>query len=126
MRDVRAQGSHREGDDVHRAALHAALEQPVERRAHLDGVTPVVGRTRVDLVRRADVGAVLDSRHVARVRDRVVAVGALGVRKPLKGPLIDEQLTEFVVLALGAVAPIDTIGGSELRHFFDPVNELLI
>ena len=45
---------------------HAAVEQAVERLAHLGGVAPVVGRAGVLLALGADEGAVLDPGHVAR------------------------------------------------------------
>ena len=43
LRDVRADGSHRERHDVHGAAAHAAVEQAPERAAHLGRGDPVVG-----------------------------------------------------------------------------------
>src|SRR6201999_4559216 len=46
--DVGAEWAHREGHHVHRAALHAALEQFGERLTHLARVAPVVGRAGVD------------------------------------------------------------------------------
>src|SRR5256885_12043224 len=46
---------------------HAAVEQRLQRGAHLVRGHPVVGRARIFLVGRADVGAVLDACHVGRV-----------------------------------------------------------
>ena len=48
--DLGAERAHREGHHVHRAALHAAVEELVEHATHLCGVTPVVGRASVPLI----------------------------------------------------------------------------
>ena len=86
VRDRAAERAHRERDDVHGPAPHAAPEQVLQGGPHLGGVPPVVGRPCVDLLERADVGAVLDAGHVAGVRARPVAGGALGLREPREGP----------------------------------------
>ena len=64
----RAERTHRERHDVHRAAAHAAVEQAVQRRAHLLRVRPSCwsGRRRPSLL-TADERAVLDARHVRRI-----------------------------------------------------------
>ncbi len=119
-----AERAHREGDDVHRAALHAALEEIAEHLAHLVRGAPVVGRAGVLLLLGADVGAVLDPGDVARVRKGEVAVRALRVGKALEGPGVDQDLSEPVVLLGGPVAPIDGVGlgqGGDLLH---PVQQL--
>ena len=64
------------GNDVHRAAPHAAVEQAAQRAAHLARIDPVVGRAGVLASRGADEGAVLDARHVAGIRAGQVAVPA--------------------------------------------------
>jgi len=96
--DVRSQGTHGEGHDVHRAALHRSFEEFVEDLAHLVGVAPVVRRSGVVLVLGTDERAVLDACDVTRVRRRVVTIGSLGRRKSGEGAVLDEQLTQFVVL----------------------------
>jgi hypothetical protein len=126
VRDFRAEGAHREGYDVHRAPLHRSSEEGVQGFAHLGGVAPVVGRTGVGLVLRADERAVLDARDVTRVRVRVVAVRTLRLGQFGEGARVDEQLAQFVVLLGRSVAPVDTIRGCEPRHFLDPFNELFI
>ncbi|KAG0776524.1 hypothetical protein G6F22_012509 [Rhizopus arrhizus] len=69
--DVRTQGAHRERHDVQRAAAHGAVEQAVERVAHLGRVGPVVGRAGVFGPVRTDEGGhiPLASRRTRR-RDR--------------------------------------------------------
>ncbi len=72
----RAQRAHREGDDVQRAPAHATLVEIEHRALELVFGDPVVGGAGVFLVRRADVGAVLDPGHVAGVgaeEERVAA-----------------------------------------------------
>lgn len=66
--ELRAERPHRERHDVHRAPGHAAVEQAVQAGAHLDRIGPVVGRTGVNLVGRADEGPALDAGHVLGVR----------------------------------------------------------
>ena len=44
LRDARAQWSHRERHNVHRAATHRASEQALKVLAHLNWVGPVVRR----------------------------------------------------------------------------------
>ena len=75
LRDRRADRPHRERHHVHRAPAHAAVEQAVQRRAHLARVDPVVGRAGVVLLLAADERAVFHARHVARMRAREIAVG---------------------------------------------------
>ena len=124
--DVRAQGAHGERHHVHGAPLHAALEEAVQVLAHFRRVTPVVGRTGVDLLGRADEGAVLDPGHVAGVRVGPVAVGTLGVRQPGERAGVDELLAEPVVLVGRAVAPLDAVRCGQGRHFVDPGEEFRV
>ena len=107
---VRAQRAHGERDDVHRAPPHRASEQALERLPHLGGIAPVVRRAGVVLVPGADERAVLHARDVARVRPGEVRVRPLGVREPLEGPGVDQELAEPVVLLRGAVAPETSSG----------------
>ena len=69
--------AHHERDDVHRPALHAARVELAHDGLHLVRVHPVVGGPAVLLVDRADVGAVLDARHVGGVGGRVERVRLL-------------------------------------------------
>ena len=72
-----ADRAHRERDDVHRAALHAALVRLLHLLLHLDGIHPVVRRTRVDLLLGADERAALDTGHVGFMRAGEVALRTL-------------------------------------------------
>ena len=56
----------------------------------------------------------------------VVAVGSLGVGELGEGSVVDEQLTQLVVLFGRSVTPVDTIGGCEPRHLLDPFDQLLV
>ena len=124
--DVRPERAHGEGDHVHGAALHGALEEAVELLAHLGGVTPIVRRPGVDLLLGADEGAVLDAGHVARVRVGPVAVGPLGVAQPGERAGVDQLLAHPVVLVGGAVAPVDSVGSGQRSHFVDPRQEFRV
>ncbi len=60
----RVQGAHAEGDNVHGAALHAALEETREGFFHFGRGFPVVGRTCVFFLLTADEGAVFHTCYV--------------------------------------------------------------
>ena len=60
-----------------RAALHAALVRLLHLLLHLDGIHPVVRRTRVDLLLGADERAALDTGHVGFMRAGEVALRTL-------------------------------------------------
>ncbi len=122
--DRGAERAHRERHDVQRAPAHAALEQAAERLAHLGRVLPVVRRSCVGLVLRADEGAVLDARDIARVGQRQVRVGLLRVGEALERAGVDELLAEPVVLLSRPVAPVDAVRLGQCCDVFDPGAEL--
>ncbi len=116
----RAQRPHREGDDVQRATSHAALVEAEHRLLELALVDPVVGRADLVLIRRADVGAVLDPGHVAGVGAEEEAVRALLERDG--GAAGDHLRHQTVVLGLAPVAPMDFVGPAECGHLFHPLS----
>ncbi|MCY1223559.1 hypothetical protein D9M72_356890 [compost metagenome] len=120
MGDRRAQRAHRERHHVQRAAAHAALEQAVQRLAHLGGFGPVVGGAGVFLLFGADKGAIFHPRHVRRVRQCQEGILALGRVQPLHGAGGDHLLAQAVILFLRAVAPIDMVGLGQGGDFSDP------
>ena len=124
--DRRTERTHREGDDVHGPAAHRAAEELGQDLAHLGGIPPVVGRAGVGLAGRADERPVLDPRHVARVGVGPVAVRPLGVGELGEGALVDQELTEPVVLLGRAVAPLDLVRLGECRHLVHPFDQLLV
>ena len=93
-------GAHAERDDIHGAALHAPGEKALELLAHLGGISPVVGWSRIPFLRGADEGAVLHAGHVTRTRAGQEAVGAFLGIEPGEGSGIDEELGQFVPLSL--------------------------
>ncbi|MNQ64064.1 hypothetical protein D3C85_784680 [compost metagenome] len=124
--DLGAQRAHAEGHHIHGAALHAAVEQAVQTRAHLDGVRPVVGRAGVGLVFRADEGAALDAGHVLGVRGGVVAAGALGLVQFLQRALGDQVGDDGRFLGLRAVAPMHPVRLGQGRDLRDPGDQTLV
>jgi hypothetical protein len=96
--DRRAERAHRERHDIHRAPAHRPGEQLAEHLAHLSGLAPVVGRTRVGLLLGADERPVLHPRDVGRIRQRQVGVGVLGLRQALERSRVDEYLCQLVEL----------------------------
>ena len=121
--DRRPDGPHRERDHVHGPAPHGAAEEVGERRPHLVGVAPVVGRARVRRVAGADERAVLDPRDVAGIRTGQEAVRPKGRIEPSERAGLDERVAERLVLGLGAVAPVDRVGGGERRDLVDPAGQ---
>ncbi|CAB4936438.1 unannotated protein [freshwater metagenome] len=126
LRDARADRAHRERDDVHGAAAHRTVEQALESAPHLAGLRPVVRRAGIDLLLRADEGAVLDAGDVARA-----GAGQEGVRTDLgveldEGASGDHLLRQARPLILGPIAPHDAIGLGQFGHLLDPFEQLLI
>ena len=67
VRNRRAEWAHAERHHVHGAAVHAAVEQRIQRGAHLGRVGPVVRRAGVFFFGRANVGAVFHAGYVGWV-----------------------------------------------------------
>lgn len=120
LRHGRSHRPHAEGEHIHGAALHAALEELAQLRLHLIRVHPVVGRPGGLLGMAADVGALLDPRHVAGIGFRVVAARPLLLVEADKGSRLDQLLAEPVVFGLGAVHPVNLVGFAKGRHLGDP------
>ena len=73
LRHRRADWPHAEGEDIHRAARHAAGEHPAQLTAHLKGILPIIIRASGLLRLGANKGTILDARHVGGVRACVIA-----------------------------------------------------
>ena len=111
--------AHHERDDVHRPALHAARVELAHDGLHLVRVHPVVGGPAVLLVDRADVGAVLDARHVGGVGGRVERVRLLlGVQAGERAGG-DQGVGELDPLLVGAGAPVDPVRGGQRCYLVD-------
>ena len=108
---VRLGVAHDEGDDVHGATAHRALEQRVEGFLHLRRSDPVVERTGILLVLGADVGPALDAGDILGVGGRVV--GVLGAVDTLDGAGLDELLSDLVLLCFGTIDPDDVVRGGQ-------------
>jgi hypothetical protein len=126
LRQRRAERSHRERDDVHRATAHASREELAQRFAHLLRVAPVVGRAGVVWVDRANEGAVLNPRDIGRVAPSEETVRAVLRIEPDERALIDEEMGEPVALGCTAVAPHDLVWPRELCDLFDPRDDSVV
>ena len=126
MGDRAAQRAHAERDHVHGAALHAAVKQRLQGLAHLGGIHPVVGRAGIGLVLRADVGAILDTRHVGRVGPGQEAARTLGRIQLAESAGIDQLLAQAVVLLLAAITPVDLVGLAQVGHVLHPGDQLRV
>ena len=119
--DRRAQRAHREGHDVHRAALHAAGVERVHLRVRLGRVHPVVVRACVGGVAGADEGQVLDARDVLRAGAVQVAVRVGLLVELLQRAIGQHACDERLVLSIAAIAPVDRGGTGERRDLGNPV-----
>ncbi len=124
--DRRAERAHAEGDDVHGAALHAALEQAIEGLAHLGGLFPVVGRAGVFLGGGADVGAVFDTRHIGRVGEGKEGVLALLFVELDQRASFDHFGAQAVIFFLRAISPVNTSRLGERGDFGDPFLQVFV
>ena len=126
VRDRRAERAHRERDDVHRAAAHAALENALQRLAHLGRVFPVVGRAGVIFFCRTDVGAVFNARHVRWVRPGEVGVLALFRIELDEHAGVDHFSAQAVVFFLRTIGPDDAGGFGQLGNVGHPLFQAFV
>ena len=126
LRHGRADRSHRERQDIHGAATHAAVEEVLELVAHFGGIDPVVGRSGVVPGKRADIGAVFDASDVARVRFGVVTARPDVLVELDEGAPFDHLRAQRVVFLLRAVHPVDGVRLGERSHLLDPCEEVLV
>ena len=120
LREWRARRSHEVGHDVHRAALHRAVEQRAELGVRVLRAHPVVVRARGFFLPRADERQVLGARDVGRARAVEVAAGSLlGVQRD-EDAVRDGLVGQALLLLEGAVAPVHAIWLGEARRVVDP------
>ena len=124
--DRRTERTHRERDDVHRAALHAALEQAVQGFAHLGRFFPVIGRAGVFLLLGADVGAVFDAGNVGRIGESQVGVRAFLLVELDQGAGFNHFRAQAVVFFLRTIRPIDLVRLGQRCDFSDPLLEAFV
>jgi hypothetical protein len=67
LRDLRTKRTHRKRHDIHHTPAHRAGKETAQRPAHLDRITPMIGRPGVDLALRANERAVLDTSNITRI-----------------------------------------------------------
>ncbi len=112
-------------DHVHRAAAHAAREARLHERLRLGRRLPIVVRTGVGGVLRADVGQVLDARDVLRMRAMQVAARVGALIQLEQRAVVEHFIEQLAILLVGAVAPVNPIGASQLGYLSYPVAEAL-
>ena len=126
LRDRRTDGTHAEGQHIHRAAPHRTAEERLQRLPHLKRVDPIVGGAGVVLRERADEGAILYARYIVRVRACVVSSPAKVLVQPNERAARDHLPAEIVVLLLRTVNPMNGSGLGKIRHLLDPSQEVLV
>ena len=115
-----ADRAHGERDDVHRAALHAALVLLEHLLLHGVRIPPMVGRAGVDLVLRADEGAALDARDVGLVRTSEVAARTLLLVELDELAVLDHHLANRGVLLLVTLDDNNVVRGANLDPLINP------
>ncbi len=121
LAEGRADRAHGEGDDVHGAAAHGALEDLARPAVALLGRHPVVRRAGVFLERRADVGQVLGP-----APRRSGPCGGRGSRAASPGsssttsPVATASSRQPVLLLLRPVDPEHAVRLAQPGHFLDP------
>ena len=120
------QGAHDEGNNVHGAAAHGALEQTGQGLLHFDGVAPVVGRACAFFSLGADEGALLDACNVVGIGESCVRVREFVIAEANKGTGVDQFLCQAVVFFLGAIDPVDVRGLGQGRNFANPIQKALV
>ena len=118
--------AHDERDDVHGAATHGTVENPVHVLHHFRRGHPVVGEAGILLLFRADEGAGFHAGHVSGVGEGGEGVGELLFVKSNEGSRVHHLLSQTVVLFFRSVHPIDAVWFGELSHFLDPVKDALV
>ena len=126
LADRRVQRAHGERNHVHRAALHATLEQAEQLLLHLGGVGPIVGRPGLVAGFRANEGAIFHAGDVARVRTGEIGAGPLLFVEFDERAALDHQVTEHLVFRVRAIAPENIFRCAEPGHFVHPGQELRV
>ncbi len=101
--------------------------QPLKRPSSVRRISarrdPVIGRAGVVLLLAADERAVLDPRHVGRIREGKVAAGPLDRIEPGQRAGRNHLRAQAVVFGLAAVAPDDAFRLRQRGDFADPSHE---
>ena len=121
----RIDGTHAVRDHVHRAAAHATRETRLHERLGLCGRLPIVVGACVDGVFGANVRQVLDSRDVFGVRAMQVAARIGALVELDEGAVVEHFIEQLAILLIGAVAPVNPVGASQLGDLSNPVAEAL-
>ena len=120
----RAGGPHEVGDHPHRAAAHAAAEQPLEPLLALRGSHPVVGGPGLLARWRADEGELLGARHVGGVAAMQVAVRVGPRVQGEQGAVPHHVVDQAVVLRLRPVGPGDLRRAGQRGDLIHPLLDL--
>src|SRR5581483_519354 len=117
-------GPHAIRHNVQRAVLHAAAEQSAHLGTRLDRVHPVVVRTCVFLLRRTDVGKVLDSCDIVWIRTGEVAAWKRLRIEWTKIPVAYHAGSELPNLGVRTIAPVDSSRLCKLTYGVHPVGHV--
>ena len=118
--------AHEVGDDIKRAAFHAAGENAVELGIHLGGSGPVVGGAYFILARGADEGEVFHTGNVVRIGPSVVAAGKFFLVELNEDAVFDREIVKVGFFRLGAIDPENLVGLGQFRRGADEFEDGLI
>ena len=119
-----ADRAHRERNDVHRTALHAALVALLHERLHDLGIDPMVRGAGVDLLLGTDEGTAFDASDVALVGAGEIALGTLLGVELDELAVLDHHLADINVLFLGTRHDDDLVRRADLVPLVDPGEHL--
>ena len=119
--DRRIDRSHAIGNHIHRAALHAAGEQGIDLGVGRRWMFPVVVRSRVVGVPGTDKGQVLNTRHIRWMRAVQITPGMCFGIQGMQVSACEHQLRQRVILAIAAVAPMNSLRFGQRSNFSDPL-----
>ncbi len=126
LRHRAANRTHRKRKDVHGAAAHAAVEESLQLLPHHEWVFPIVGGAGVVFRKRAYKCSIFNAGHVAWISAGVVAAWPQLAVEPGECSSIHKLLTEFFVLGLRPINPMNFFGLSKVRHLLHPTNQMLV
>ena len=118
--------SHQVRNDKHRSAFHRTCQQPTHLLPHHLRLHPVIRRPRLFFSSRADVGALLHSRHIVRIGVVIVTTRPFFLIERDQHSLLHGLLGQIGFFRFRTIAPKDVLRLGEGCGFFDPGNRKFV
>ena len=124
--NIRTDRAHREGNHIHRAALHAAVVKRSHGLLEFDRIDPVVGRAGILLLPGSDESTGFDTRHIGRIGAEQQAVRTLRRVQANGETGVNQLVAETVIFFAGTVTPVNGVGLAQLDPALDPLDQLFV